>query len=381
MSFLCRLAAALCVASLSAPVWAADPPVKAVKPAPAAKPAAAKPAPAAPAKPVPAAAVQAPAAAASAAPALAPSARALLPFAHVGDTVITGADFQRALAVAMRKKYYHAKPPEAEYAQFQREVGEQIVDRVLLLAEARRRGVQPDRAKIDATVAGYEAQYKGSPNWATNREVMLASVVPQLETESLLDRFERLVREVPEPTEEVVRAYYEKHKHLFVEPEQVKVSVIVLKVDPSSPQAAWNGAKNEAETLYKKLMAGADFGDLARLHSGDRSASRGGDMDYTHRGMLPEAVHGVVDKLEVGVVAEPVRLLEGYVLLRLDGRRPATQRTFEQVRTRAGDLWKRDEGESRWKKLIADLRQSTQVRIDESHYAPLRGPTEKRNAG
>ena len=41
----------------------------------------------------------------------------------------------------MRKKYYHAKPPEAEYAKFQREVGDEVVNRVLLLDEARRRGI------------------------------------------------------------------------------------------------------------------------------------------------------------------------------------------------------------------------------------------------
>lgn len=376
MSVLCRLAGALCVASLSVSVWAADP----VKPAPA-KAVAAAPAKAAPVAPAPAKVNPvAPAASAAAAP-LPPSVRAALPFAHVGDTVVSGADYQRALAVAMRKKYYHAKPPEAEYAQFQREVGEQVVDRVLLLAEARRRGVQPDREKIDATVAGYEDQYKASPNWATNREKMLAAVVPQLETESLLDRLERIVRQVPAPAEEVARAYYEQHKDLFVEPEQLKVSVIVLRVDPSSPKAAWTSAQAEADVIYRKLQAGANFGDLARLHSGDRSAARGGEMDYAHRGMLPEAVHSVVDKLVVGVVAEPVRLLEGYVLLRLDGRRKAEQRTFEQVRVRAGELWQRDEADARWKSLLAELRKATPVRVDESHYAPLRGPTDKRNAG
>lgn len=329
----------------------------------------------------PAWAAESPAAQVAPVPPSATAARAALPFATIGDTVITGADYQRALSMAMRKKYYHAKPPEAEYAQFQREVGEQVVDRVLLLAEARRRGVQPDREKIDATVAGYEDQYKASPNWATNREKMLAAVVPQLETESLLDRLERIVRQVPAPAEEVARAYYEQHKDLFVEPEQLKVSVIVLRVDPSSPKAAWTSAQAEADVIYRKLQAGANFGDLARLHSGDRSAARGGEMDYAHRGMLPEAVHSVVDKLVVGVVAEPVRLLEGYVLLRLDGRRKAEQRTFEQVRVRAGELWQRDEADARWKSLLAELRKATPVRVDESHYAPLRGPTDKRNAG
>jgi peptidyl-prolyl cis-trans isomerase C len=299
------------------------------------------------------------------------------PFATVGDVVISATDYQRALAVAMRKKYYHAKPPEDEYPKFQREVGDDVVNRVLLLAEARRRGVQPDSAKIKATVAGYDQQYATSANWKANRDKMLANVVPQLEGESQLERLEKLVRTVPEPTEAVARHFYDQNKSLFVEPEQVKLSVILLKVDPSSPQAVWAGAMAEAKTLHKRLVGGADFRELAKLHSGDRSAAQGGEMDYTHRGMLPEAVHGVVDKMQPHQLAEPVQLLEGIAILRLEDRRAATQRPYEQVRERAGDLWQRQEGEARWKKLIAELRQATPIRVDESQYVPLRGTSNR----
>lgn len=303
------------------------------------------------------------------------------PFATVGDTVVTAAEFQRALAVAMRKKYYHAKPPEAELAKFQREVGDDVVNRVLLLAEARRRGIQPDRDRIAATIAGYDRQYQGSATWAANREKMLASVTPQLEAETLLDRLERLVRHVDPPTEAQARAYHERHRELFVEPEQVKLSVILLRVAPSSKQAVWNGALDEARSLHRKLVAGADFAELAKLHSGDRSAARGGEMEYTHRGMLPEAVHTVVDALAVGGLSAPVQLLEGVAILRLDGRKPAQPRSFEQVKSRAAELWQRDEADARWKQLIAELRRTTAVRIDESHYAPLPAQPEKARAG
>lgn len=302
----------------------------------------------------------------------------LAPFARVGDTEISGADYQRALAMAMRKKYYHAKPPEAELARFQREVGDDVVNRVLLLAEARRRGIQPDAARIQATVAGYDAQYGGSATWKTSRERMLANVLPQLERESLLERLEILVRQVEAPTEAQVRAFYDEHRPLFVEPEQVKLAVILLKVDPSSPQAVWNGALAEGRTLHRKLLAGADFNELARLHSGDRSAARGGEMEYTHRGMLPEAVHTVVDKLQPGQTSEPVQLLEGVAILRLDGRLAARQRAYEQVKERARDLWQRQEADRRWKQLIAQLRQGTPIRVDERHYAPLPAPAESR---
>lgn len=302
-------------------------------------------------------------------------------FATVGDTVISRADYQRALSVAMRKKYYHAKPPEAEFARFQREVGDEVVNRVLLLAEARRRGIAPDREQIAATVAGYDSQYASSANWQANRAKMLAAVLPQLESESLLERLGQLVKRVPEPTEPVLRAYYEQHPALFIEPEQVRLSVILLKVDPASPQAMWDAAHAEGRHLHQRLLAGADFGDLARLHSGDRSAAAGGQMDYAHRGMLPEALHGVVDSLQAGAVSAPVQVLEGVAILRLDDRRPARQRAFEQVRPRAVELWQRDQAQARWAELIETLRRGAAIRIDESLYAPLSATTDKAHAG
>jgi parvulin-like peptidyl-prolyl isomerase len=310
-----------------------------------------------------------------------PPARSAAAFATVGETLISGAQYQSALAVAVRNKYYHAKPPEAELAKFQREVGDDLVNRILLLNEARRRGVQPDRDKIAATLAGYEAQYKSSPNWQANREKMLASVRPRLEEDSLLERLGTLVKSVSEPAEAVVRAYYEQHRDLFVEPEQVRLSVILLKVDPSSPQALWNSAHEEARKLHQRLRGGADFAELARLHSADRSAEKGGQMDYTHRGMLPEALHGVVDKLKEREISEPVQVLEGVVILRLDNRRAALQRPFEPVKVRAAELWRRDQAQARWSQLIAELRRATTIRIDETQYAPLPAAVPKARAG
>lgn len=292
-------------------------------------------------------------------------------FAKVGDTVITVAEYRQALAVAQRKKYYHAKPPEDELPRFQREVGADVVNRVLLLKEAKRRGVEPDRAAIKAAIDGYEARYKGSPQWEANKEKMIATVTAQMEAESRLARLEKAVRTVREPTEKEAQGYFEQHKDLFVEPEQVKLGVILLKVDPSSAQPVWNAAHEEAKQIYKRLQGGASFADLAQLHSGDLSAGKGGDMGYMHRGMLPEAVQGIVDKLTAGAIAEPVQLLEGVAVLRLDDRRVAKQRGFADVRERAGDLWQRQQGDAAWAKLIADLRKQATVWMDESVFLPL----------
>lgn len=99
-------------------------------------------------------------------------------------------------------------------------------------------------------------------------------------------------------------------------------------------------------------------------------------MGYLHRGMLPDGVDTVVDGLKPGEVSAPVTLLEGVALLRLEGRQAAQQRSFTEVRSRALELWKREESDRRWKKFIADLRKATPVRINESLYLPLpKAPT------
>jgi parvulin-like peptidyl-prolyl isomerase len=205
-------------------------------------------------------------------------------------------------------------------------------------------------------------------------------VRPQLERESLLEQLLRQVRDVPEPSEAAARTYYEQHKELFVEPEQVKLSLILLRVDPSSPVAAWRSAEDEGRKLHAKLLAGASFAELARLHSGDKSAPNGGQLETMHRSMLPETVHKVIDPMAVGALSGPVRLLEGVAILRVDERKPSQQRRFDEVRARAADLWQRAEGDARWKALLADLRRATPVRIDESHYAPLRATSDKPGA-
>lgn len=292
-------------------------------------------------------------------------------FAKVGDTVITQDDYSAAFAVASRGKFYHGKPPENEIAALQREVGEQLVARVLLLREARQRGIKPDAGEIQNTLAGYDQRYAGSEQWKKNRSKMIAAVTVRLEEESLLGQLEKSVRNVPKPAIKDVKAYYEANPQKFTEPEQMRVSVILLKVDPSSPSAVWIKAEEEARDLVKKLRAGADFAAIAKARSGDGSAQQGGDMGYLHGGMLPDGTEAVLKALKNGEISNPVQVLEGMAILKLTDRKPARLNSFETVQNRAQDLLQRDRSDQAWSKLIADLKKKTPAQIDQSRYLPL----------
>ena len=136
-------------------------------------------------------------------------------------------------------------------------------------------------------------------------------------------------------------------------------------------QVQWDGARDEGIAIVKRLRAGADFSQLAHLHSGDPSAERGGDLGYVHRGMLPEPAQQAVDKLKPGELSEPVPLLEGIGVFRLDERRSPKLSPFETVHDRARELSMREAGDQAWTTLLARLRRETPVKLDDSRFLPL----------
>ena len=284
-------------------------------------------------------------------------------YATVNGKPILIRDYANAFNATMRQKFYHGKVPEGQMAEVREQVTNQMVQRILLIDEATKRGIVPDNGKVAGQVAGYEAQYKASPVWQENRERLLPGLQAQLAEQSMLEQLEQQVRKAPEPTEEDVRAFYAGHQELFTEPEKLHLSAIVLAVDPAAPKMAWDQARSEAAAIHARLLGGADFAETARLHSNGKEAEQGGDLGYVHRGMLPEALQQKIDELTVGVVAEPLTILEGVAIFRLDERKTPKLRAFADVSERARDLALRERQEVAWASLLSGLRSAAQVRI------------------
>lgn len=292
-------------------------------------------------------------------------------FASVNDAVITVQEYEAAVAQAIRQKFYHRNPGGDKQAELQREVADNLINRRLLIAEGKRRGVGPDQQSVQAQITAYEERYKDSPQWKANRAQVLPTLKVELEQRSVLERIEKQARGAAEPTEQQLRTYYDSHHDLFTEPEQVRLSMILLKVDPSAPKITWDKAREEAQAIIKRLKSGMAFAQVAQLQSADPSAQKGGDLGYVHRGMLPAVAQEAVDKLQPGALTDAVTLLEGVALFRLEDRRTAQLRGFEEVRQRAADLWRREQGDKNWKTLLAALRKSAVIKIDSTRYPTL----------
>jgi peptidyl-prolyl cis-trans isomerase C len=93
-------------------------------------------------------------------------------------------------------------------------------------------------------------------------------------------------------------------------------------------------AKENAEKVLADLKAGADFEKTAKELSADpASAARGGDLGYFEQGrMVPEFEEAVQALKNPGDMSGLVRTQFGWHIIKLDSRRTAGQRSYEEVR-------------------------------------------------
>lgn len=281
-------------------------------------------------------------------------------------------EFNANYIAVMRKRFYHGKVPESEAEAVRKEVIDSLIENVLLVEEAERRGFKPEEAELQKAVAAMDARYGTDPGWQKAREQVLSNMKESIGRQNMAEQARKALHDVPQPTPAEVRAYYEQNPKLFTEPEKQRLSVILLTADPGVP-SDWVKAREKAQEIYLRLKQGADFAELARQYSGDSSAGKGGDLGFVHGGMLQENLQTRIDNLQIGMVTEPTRTLEGIALYRLDERVAPVLREFTEVESRAAGLLKRDQEDRVWEENMSRLRRDAKIEI----VAPIASSSSK----
>jgi peptidyl-prolyl cis-trans isomerase SurA len=80
-------------------------------------------------------------------------------------------------------------------------------------------------------------------------------------------------------------------------------------------------ARAKVEDMRKKILAGADFAEVAKTNSDDASASKGGDLGWVAPGDTVPEFERVMNGLKDNDVSEPVQTPFGWHLVQVLGRR------------------------------------------------------------
>ena len=132
------------------------------------------------------------------------------------------------------------------------------------------------------------------------------------------------------PTRSDLEAAYERDKESFRVPKSYHLAQIFIAAAPDN-QAAADTRLKEVQSMLAK--PDADFAALARVHSDDRaSAPAGGDLGWLQEPIIQPAIREALPDLDLGAISKPVRLDDGWHLIRLIDAREANTPTLDQIR-------------------------------------------------
>jgi peptidyl-prolyl cis-trans isomerase C len=161
------------------------------------------------------------------------------------------------------------------------------------------------------------------------------------------------------------RETYLLNKDRYKAPEQISASHILF-------EPAKHGGDDAALALAKearaKIAAGADFAKLAGELSDDPNGkSEGGQLGwFTAKKMDPQFSKAAFELAKVGDVSEPVQSSFGWHLIRLDGRRPARQMTFDEASKQIlAELKQRHVNDKR-KALLEAISHDPQMKVNQT---------------
>jgi len=159
---------------------------------------------------------------------------------------------------------------------------------------------------------------------------------------------------------------------------KAKVRAIYVAFNPQADKGAGDkklpseaDAKAKIEDLRKQILAGADFGKLARERSDDKtSAAKDGDFGIIQKSSpYPDALKNAVLALREGEVSEPIRQPSGFYLIRVDEVKTqdfleVSGPILEEMRQATADAW------------LKSLETRFSVKIENpTYFAPgLQGP-------
>ena len=141
---------------------------------------------------------------------------------------------------------------------------------------------------------------------------------------------------------------------------QTRLRHILIRVSESVSEGE---ALRRLSDLRARIVSGAaDFAEMARVHSSDATAARGGDLDWVYPGDVVPDFERAYQDLKVGEVSQPVRTPFGYHLIQVMERRSADM-SPERRRLQARQALRERKADNAYQDWLRQLRDQSYVEL------------------
>ncbi|HEY6375180.1 MAG TPA: peptidylprolyl isomerase [Edaphobacter sp.] len=159
------------------------------------------------------------------------------------------------------------------------------------------------------------------------------------------------------------QAFYDAHKQEFTQPEQVRLSEILVPLPADANEAAIAQAQAKANDISAKVKAGGKFEDLAKAYSGGPTAEQGGDLGLFKRGALAQVLEDQTFPLKAGEATAPIRTRQGFVILKVTDHQAAGVPSLKDVEPQIQDAMYMQAMQPALRAYLTKLRENAYIDI------------------
>ena len=174
--------------------------------------------------------------------------------------------------------------------------------------------------------------------------------------------------------EDEARKYHAEHLKDFTKAGTITIREILVKVplaNGSINVAADQAAKQKADDLRKRALAGESFDQLASEFSDSPSKANGGLIGPLNMNELTPAFRQLVDPMKVGDVSEVLRGQGGYQLIKVESRTADEVMSAEAAHDKIADALYEEKRQIYIRRYLVKLRSQATIewKNDEIHKA------------
>ncbi len=198
-------------------------------------------------------------------------------------------------------------------------------------------------------------QYQAAKSIGVFEDKHFRSSLNQIRNRLLYEEwYERNIVGRLDTSEKRLRAQYQKDKPTrYTTPEKVHGYQLVV------------ADRRLADSLRKVLLAEpAKWDTLVRQFSIAPDKEKGGDMGFFARGVQPKAIEVAAFSLKPGQLSQPVKTEEGFALLKITERKPASTKPYAEVRDQILAQLRQAEGQKLYEKTVEMLKRKANVVMD-----------------
>jgi len=244
-----------------------------------------------------------------------------------------------------------------------RRVLDDLVDRALLLQEARARSIVVGQDQVERAFLRKRAEYPGThfDDLLAQQRLSQADLKARLRDQLTIERLlEQEALPDAKASDAEVERYFAEHPAEFEEPERVHVHQIVV------------ASREEAAQIREKLRRNPQtFAEVARKSSIAPEARQGGDLGLIGKGSGFPEVFDVTFTLPLNSISEVTPSPYGFHLFKVTERRPAGKRTLEQARTEIHDRLVREKRAKAQEEYLDALHKRAKIDVDEAALAAV----------